>query len=250
MQKIIVFIFVLVICHQIIAQDTETVQSVYIIDCPTAASLERASFMTGIHAYDQGGILGLIQVGLTDRLMFGISYGGTNIIGSGAPEWNPLIGVNVRYRLFEEQLAFPAISFGYEGQGKGAYVDSLKRYNEKSKGLFVVASKSFELLGPFAIHGGVNYSFEGKDGDKDLNGFIGLEKSINEEIGIFAEYDLAWNDDTGRSIGDGKGYLNAGVKWSFQGRLFIDFVWKNILENNSFNSHSSREIRINYVEYF
>lgn len=232
------------------AQSTFAIQSLTVIDCPTAATLERGSFLTAIDVYHMGGLTGALQVGISDRVMFGISFGGTNLIGSGPVAWNPRVAVNIRYRIIDEQLAFPAIALGYNGQGKGAYVDSLERYTEKSKGLYVAASKSFLFLGTLALHGGINYSFERQDHDKDLNGFLGLEKSINDELGLFVEYDLAMNDNTGTSMGEGRGYLNAGLKWIFQGKLFINFVWKNILQNNKQNHYSGREIRLGYVEYF
>lgn len=250
MKPIIVIILVLFTFYFISAQETGNAQSIHIIDCPTAASLNRGSFLTGLYAYDQGGIMGILTVGVTDRMMFGISYGGTNLIGTGPVDWNPQVGVHIRYRMIHEHYTIPAVSIGYDNQGKGAYIDSLKRYQEKSKGLYVVASKSFRFLGTSALHGGMNYSFERADGDKDMNAFLGIEKSINEEVGLFAEYDLAVNDNTGRSIGNGKGYLHAGLKWSFQGRLHLDFIWKNILKNDRGNSHTGRVIRISYTEYF
>lgn len=225
-------------------------QPLSLVDCPTSGTLPRGSFLTSLYSYNNGGLLGTIQVGISDRIMFGISYGGTNIIGTGPVEWNPQVGVNARYRAIDETPGMAAVSVGYDGQGRGAYSDSLGRYLEKSKGAYVVLSKSFNFLGYMALHGGLNYSFEHKDGDKDLDGFIGIEKGINEELSLYAEYDLAMNDNGSRSIGDGKGYLNAGFKWSFQGKLQIDFVWKNILRNNSLRPYSSREIRLSYIEYF
>lgn len=232
------------------AQNSDAVKSLFIIDCPTAATLERGSFITALSAYENGGLLGEISVGISDRMMFGISYGGTNIIGVGAVNWNPQIAVNARYRIIDEELNFPAIAIGFQGQGRGAFLDSLDRYTEKSKGIYAAVSKSFNFLGFLAFHGGINYSFEREDKDKDLNGFVGLEKSINRELSLFAEYDLAMNDNSGRSIGDGKGYLHAGFKWTFQGKLHINFIWKNIFKNNILNKASSREIRLGYVEYF
>ncbi|NOX89700.1 MAG: YjbH domain-containing protein [Calditrichaeota bacterium] len=231
-------------------QNIEAVKSLSIIDCPTAATLERGSFLGSLQVYNDGGLLGYLEVGLTNRMMFGISYGGKNLIGSGQVDWNPLVAVNIRYRVIDEALSFPAIAVGYDGQGHGAYLDSLSRFEEKSKGIYVAASKSFNFLGTLAFHGGLNYSFERKDSDKDLNGFVGIEKSLNNELSIFAEYDLAMNDNTGKSIGQGKGYLNAALKWTFQKKLQIDFLWKNILSNNKFIDGSSREIRISYIEYF
>ncbi len=225
-------------------------QSLSLIDCPTAGTLDRGSFITSLHAYENGGLLSIIGVGITDRIMFGISYGGTNVIGTGLVDWNPRVGVNVRYRVLDETTGFPALSIGYDGQGRGEYDDSSSRYLEKSKGVYVAASKSFRFLGFLAFHGGLNYSLEHEDGDKDLDGYAGIEKGINEELSLFAEYDLAMNDNSGGRFGDGKGYFNAGLKWTFQGKLHINFVWKNIFENNSLRPSSSREIRLGYIEYF
>lgn len=247
--KNVILVLLIFVCVNLRAQ-TEEIQSIWVIDCPSAATIERGSFMVGIDAYAYGGILTRVHVGISERIMFGISYGGTNLIGTGAVDWNPTIGVDVRYRLFNEQLTFPAVSIGFTNQGRGAYIDSLSRYTEKSKGAFLSISKSYNFLGTFAIHGGINYSFEHGDGDKDLSGFVGMEKSLNEELALFGEYDLALNDNTTNGVGDGKGYLNAGIKWSFEGQLFIDFLWKNILKNNSFDTNSSREIRISYLQYF
>lgn len=247
MKKTII-IFVLFLTVTFISAQNPITQSLSIVDCPTAGTLARGSFMTSLHSYDDGGLLGIIQVGISDRIMFGISYGGTNIIGTGPVKWNPQVGVNARYRAIDETETLPAFSVGYDGQGRGIYSDSLNRYLEKSKGVYVTASKSFRFLGFLALHGGLNYSFEHKDGDKDLDGWVGIEKGLNEELSLYAEYDLAINDNS--VIGKGKGYLNAGFKWSFQGKLQIDFVWKNILKNNNMRDYSSREIRLGYVEFF
>ncbi|MFC2088499.1 hypothetical protein ACFLSX_02775 [Calditrichota bacterium] len=231
-------------------QDLSLVEPTSLIDTPTAGTLLRGSFKTEIRAYTQGGLLGSIDVGITDRLMFGISYGGANLIGEGEIDWNPQPGVNIRYRLFEEDLAIPALVFGYDSQGYGVFVDSTKRYSEKSRGLFVTASKNFVFLGTIGLHGGVNYSFESEDGDKDINLFVGFDKTINPELLFVAEYDFALNDNDSRSLGSGNGYLNVGLKWIFAGKMNIDFILKNLLENKNNHPHLSREIRISYVEIF
>lgn len=234
----------------IYGQELNLLEPLSLVDMPTAGTLMRGSFSTQLKAYPQGGILAEIDVGISDRFMFGISYGGTNIIGVGSINWNPQIGTNVRYRLFEEDWTVPAILIGFDSQGNGAYVDSTKRYLEKSRGLFAVASKNFNFLGTLGLHGGVNYSFERKDGDKDLNIFVGLDKTINPELALVAEYDFAINDDNRHSFGSGNGYLNAGIKWTFAGRLELNFIVKNLLKNRDYSPQISREIKITYVEIF
>ncbi len=234
----------------LLAQDAQIVEPLDLIDMPTAGTLMRGSFRAQLRAYANGGLIGGLEVGLTDRFMFGISYGGTNIIGRGSVDWNPQVGATVRYRLIEEDYNLPALVLGYNSQGYGDYIDSTERYLNKSSGIFAAVSKNYEFLGNFGIHGGINYSFEHKDGDKDINFFVGADKSLNPELSLLAEYDFAINDNDGNAIGNGKGYLNAAIRWIFAGRLQIDFILKNILNNSNKFSLISREIKITYVEIF
>ncbi len=240
----------LILPFTLLAQDAQIVEPLDLIDMPTAGTLLRGSFRAQLRAYAGGGLLGGLEVGLTDRFMFGISYGGTNLIGRGPVDWNPQVGATVRYRLFEEDYNLPAITLGYNSQGYGAYLDSLERFMNKSLGIFAVLSKNYELLGNFGIHGGINYSFEHKDGDKDMNFFVGIDKSLNPELSLTAEYDFAVNDNDGNSVGSGKGYFNTALRWIFAGRLQIDFILKNILLNSEKFSSIAREIKITYVEIF
>ena len=240
------FIFILMpFC--IVSQESAIVEPLYLVNIPTAGTLYKGTFRVPIHAYDDGGLLFGLEAGVTDRLMFGISYGGTNIIGIGDPDWNPQVGVDVRYRFYEESLTMPAILIGYTSQGYGAYIDSTSRYLEKSLGAFAVASKNFNVLGNLGIHVGVNYSLENDDGDSNPNLFIGFDKSINPELLLTAEYDFAINDNEDRSLGSGKGYLNTGIKWIFESRLEIELLLKNLLDNREDLPHWARELRIAFI---
>ena len=248
--KLFFICFIIFFSFTVFGQDLSLVEPTSLIDMPTAGTLLRGSFQTEIRAYSDGGLLGSIDVGITDRLMLGLSYGATNLIGTSDVDGNPQPGVNLRYRVFEEDLAIPALVLGYDSQGFGTYIDSTERYSEKSPGIFMSASKNFMFLGTFGIHGGVNYSLENKDGDKDLNLFCGFDKSINPELLLIAEYDFAMNDNNTKSLGAGNGYLNVGLKWIFAGKMNIDFLLKNLLKNKNDHPHMSREIRISYVEIF
>jgi hypothetical protein len=240
----------LVIPIVVLSQDINLLEPLRLVDTPTAGTLKRGSFRAGLDIYPEGGIFAGIGVGITDRFMFGISYGGTNVIGIGDINWNKEPGVTVRYRLFEEDYFLPAILIGYDSQGFGTFIDSTKRYINKSSGVFAAASKNFIFLGTIGFHGGVNYSFERGDGDKDINIYAGIEKSLNPELTLVGEYDFAFNDDGPNSIGTGKGYLNAGIKWNFVGKLQISFILKDILKNRKDVDGITREIRIAYAEIF
>lgn len=155
----------------------QQMQPTMLIDTPTAGTLDRGSYDVGLRLYANGGVLGDISVGLSSRLMFGISFGGENIIGEGDIHWNPNPGIHLRYRMIDETIALPAFTVGFNSQGYGAYLKSAKRYTVKSRGFFLVASKNYAFLGDLSFHGGVNYSLEKGDGDTDLNFFTGLMKS-------------------------------------------------------------------------
>jgi len=110
-------------------------------------------------------------------------------------------------------------------------------------------SKNTSFLGGMGFHLGVNWSLENEDGDSDPNLFVGCHKRINADLVILGEYDIANNDNSGNAIGSGQGYLNCGVRWSFAQRLFVEFAWKNIMENRENVAGSSREVKLVYVAY-
>jgi hypothetical protein len=232
------------------AQEQAVLEPTALIDVPTAGMLMRGSYQLSLRAYAEGGLLGSIDVGIADRFMIGISYGGTSLLGRGKVKGNPQPGAHIRYRLWEEQLTLPALVLGFHSQGYGAYIDSTDRYLVKSMGLFAAASKNFNFLGNLGLHGGINYSLERNDGDKDINLFAGVDKNINPEMSLLAEYNFAINDNDHRAIGSGEGYLNAGLRWIFAGRLEIDFMFRNILQNKNEFEKISREIKITFAEIF
>ena len=139
---------------------------------------------------------------------------------------------------------------GFHSQGYGAYNKSLKRYAIKSRGIYAVASKNTSFLGGLGLHAGVNWSLETEDDDSDPNLFAGCHKYLGSDFVILGEYDTAINDNDNNAIGSGKGYLNLGVRWSFAQRLFFEFAWKNILENGSHSTGSSREVKLVYLTFF
>ncbi|MFQ5865688.1 MAG: hypothetical protein ACE5IW_10700 [bacterium] len=219
-----------------------------LIDLPTAGMLERGSFDIHLRMFGNGGLLGGVAVGITPSFMIGLSYGGENIIGEGDVNWNPFPGIQARLRIMNESFATPAITLGFNSQGYGPYDNGLNRYEIKSRGLFAAASKNYAFLFNLGLHGGINYSLENDDGDKDINFFFGIDLSFNEEFRFLFEYDVARNDNDNGGFGSGDGYLNAGVQWAFSNQLFFELHLKNILSNGPANTN--REFKIGYYEFF
>lgn len=219
-----------------------------LIDVPTAGILEKGNVGTSIDVLPGGDVISRIEVGIYDNVSFGISYGGGNVIGSGEIDWYKIPGVNIRVRLIDETLQTPAVTLGFDSQGKGDYYDDVNRYEIKSPGFFAAAAKNFEFLGFLSLHGVINYSLERDDGDENINLAIGLEKTIGPQVSIVAEYDFAINDNNEKaSFGDGKGYLNVGARWSVGDGFTIGLDLRNMLDNKKFTS--SKADRAIFVEY-
>lgn len=219
----------------------------FLVDMPIAGMQDKGTFALDANFYQEGGLLLGFSVGVLDRLSLGISYGGSSLIGPDTPVMNDVPGFDVKVRLIEENMLIPAIALGFDSQGKDGYIKAQSRYVIKSPGLYAAASKNYTLLGFLSIHGGVNYSFERADGDRDVSGFIGAEKTIGPFVSVIVEYNLASNDNT-RS--KGRGYLNAALKWSISGGLTLGVNFKDLVKNGSEPTVANRTVSLEYIRFF
>jgi len=222
----------------------------YIVDMPTAGILGKGLYAIDARFYGNGGLLVGFQAGLFGRLVLGMSYGGSGIIGNSDPVMNEAPGFLVKVRIFDESVVVPAIALGFDSQGYDGYIKETSRYVIKSPGFYGVLSKNYDLLGYLSIHGGVNYSLERADGDRDVNFFVGAEKSVGSFATVLAEYNLGMNDSDQGASGRGRGYLNAAVHFSPGGGLTIGFCVKDILKNGRAEEGTTRTIKIEFVTPF
>lgn len=222
-----------------------------LVEGPTAGLLPRGSFDMDFRFYGGDGILGTLSVGVFDRGMIGISYGGSDLLGNRSVTWNPRLEFSGKIRVIEEGQSVPAIALGYTSQGYGFYESPLKRYATKSKGAYVVASRNFmSSLGQVGVHLGLNKSFEDGDGDGDLSGYVGVDKGVGKDFVLVAEYDFGLNDNDDNALGSGKGFFNTGVRWAVSKQFAVMFDLKNVFRNGHRNPQPDREIRIVYFEKF
>jgi len=247
-------IFQLVLTSIVFAQGTagEAAKFEYrsLIDMPSAGVLEKGFVGVSTDVMPAGVVISKIEVGVFDQISFGISYGGSNIIGSGKPDWYKLPAVNLRFRLFDESTTFPAISAGFDSQGKGEFFDSTNRYAIKSPGFYAAVSKNFDFLGFLSLHGTANYSLESKDGDNFVNVMLGFEKTIGKSVSLLFEYDFALNDNNiNNYYGEGNGYLNVGLRWSLADGFTLGLDLRDLLQNRKWSPGSAdRAIKIEYIK--
>jgi hypothetical protein len=253
MKKLLLLILCLVITSVGFSQGTAGESAKYeyrnLIDMPTAGILEKGYVGVTSDILPQGVFIAKLEVGVFDNASFGISYGGMNLIGAGSPSWYKYPGVNIRYRVFNESVGLPALTFGFDSQGKGEYFDSSSRFAIKSPGFFGAVSKNFAFLGFLSLHGTLNYSLERKDGDDFVDLTTGFEKTIGPNLSFIGEYDFALNDNNTNNFGKGNGYLNMGIRWVMGDGLTLGFDLRDLLDNKKWSpSTADRSIKIEYIK--
>lgn len=224
-----------------------------LVDCPTAATMPRASFDFQLRTSANGSVIAQTTIGLHRRFMLGVSYGGEQVIGDGKADWYNDVAFQVKYQLISETVYMPAIAFGFERQGYGRYFNDLERFQYKSKGFYGVASKGYQTYKwASGLHAGVYYSLESDvDKDDDVSVFFGGDVQLQNDVLLVAEYDLALSDNRDNEhSGKGWGYLNIGLRWIFSERLEIGFDLENIIDNRNDTSSPTRGLRITYLEFF
>lgn len=224
-----------------------------LIDTPTAQLLPRGTYEFSLRLLGGGSAIGGARVGMLDAFTFGFHYGGTEIVASGDPDWNPRVEFYTKLRILRE-AAYPAVAVGFDSQGLGAFDDSLDRYEVKSRGLFAVAEKTWPVAGFMTFQGGISRSLEDDDDDDSPTLFGGMQKSLGDRVVFLAEYDLALNDNDGDGqFGRGRGYLNTSLAWSVSEALSLEFDFRNLTENSEESgllADWNREIRFRYAEFF
>ncbi|MEO8399703.1 MAG: hypothetical protein ABI550_07810 [Ignavibacteriaceae bacterium] len=245
--------FIFISFTNIFAQGTAGENAKYeyrtLIDMPTGGILEKGFVGITTDIMPQGVLIERVEVGVFDNVSFGISYGGSNIIGKGSPDWYKIPAINLRFRIFDETILTPALVFGFDSQGKGEYFDSLSRYSIKSQGFFAAASKNFAVLGYLGLHAAINYSLESKDGDNFMNMNLGFEKTLGNIFSIVGDYNFAFNDNKTDFFGNGNGYLNLGIRWVLGNGLTFGFDLRDLLDNKKLNpSTADRAIKIEYIK--
>ena len=226
-----------------------------LITIPTAGGLARGTFSADLRVQKEGGLTAALAVGITDRFMFGLSYGASRLIGDKEAITYPRPEVILKYRLFDESTRIPGAAIGIDTQGFGTYADTLKRYSIKAYGAYLSLSKNWRSpFGNVGVHLGMNYNFTEKlDGDDDVSGFAGFDVEINPELSLLVEYNAALNeneyDAKDLALNRG-GYLNAAIRWTFVDHLHLELDFNNLLFDEDKVSYFNRELKVTYIEYF
>ncbi len=249
----------------IIQDESYFSKPIQIIDMPTASILRGGSFRAATRMYENGGLLATLSAGISNKVMFGVSFGGLDIIGNAQKiTWNPMPGVHFVYRAFEESMRMPAIVIGFDSQGYGPYYPESKepvfsdstrsyfapptypdyqnmhqRYHFKSRGFYCAVSKGYASFINTGLHAGVSYSIEKGEGEKLIPTiFMGADIHFIRDVALLIEYDFALDDADYYP----RGLLNMGIRWAFGRNMFFDFDLQNMLGSLEGNKTDYRRI--------
>jgi hypothetical protein len=215
--------------------------NLYYVDQPYLTFLDHGKFDIQLRFGPGGEILGFFNLGIWDRFGFGISYGASNLIGAGDPEFYEIPGVQVKILALEDHIA-PQVLFGYDNQGYGSYNGT--RYDIMSKGLYCLIGKRFTYPNvEFVPSLGFNYCLE--DNNRfDL--FVGFECLFGSSSALIFDYSPNLNDDTDQN----KGYFNLGLKFILYEEIFFEIALRDLLDNSAYDQQLNRMIRLGYEQSF
>lgn len=224
-----------------------------LINTPTVATLDRGAYQTEVRFSPNGGVLAGVEVGFTDRISLGLSYGGAEIIGNNTVKWNPQPGIFSKYRVIDEKIYVPGISLGFSGQGHGEYFED--HYQIPSPGFYMVASKNWKLIGNTSLHAGINYSLEQPKENKTPSFFFGTAMELNPQLSLMLEYDAALNYENSEDtldfvITNGYGFLNAGVRVGITENVFIEIDFTNLIWDDKKVESFNRELKFIFFNMF
>jgi hypothetical protein len=210
------------------------------------------------------------EIAILDYVLLGVAYGGTDVLGYGEPDFNPYPAFQIKFRITNGGAVIPALSVGYDDMGQGRYLDGVNpyqsknesrdarerriinynRYVIKAKGFYAVASQEYGLFGALGFHFGMNYSVREAKDDDTLDFFAAVEKSLGPRVMIMATYDVGFNDDNDNALGQGRGFLNTGIRWHVSDDFDIDFYVTNLFNNQEKRlGDEGKYTRMFYITY-
>ncbi len=183
----------------------------YLVDFPTTYISPVGSSELEFRFGAEGKVIGRIGVSPFENFVFGVSYGGENILGSGSPVYHSSPGVQIKFGTQASKLSF-AIGFDSE------------KYEDSPIGIYGVVGG--DLGWKLIPYGGVNYR-------DSLGVFFGAEAGISNFMSIVSEG--FFKKDF---------ILNAGIRWKFEEQVILEFDFKDIL-----GGEPVRALKFSYVGY-
>ena len=186
-----------------------------VIDAPTTAVLDNYGYSARSRFYSRGGLLQYLSFGVYPGINLGASAAIDGLVGDERHVRMRAPTAQVKYRFYEGDNDLPSVAVGFDGQGY-SYNSGIRRFNQRQRGFFVVASKELGLPG-LQIHPSFNVS------DFDSNSIFGsipLSINIRDKASILLEWDniANWSDSR----------FNLGLRAYMTPNFHVDFAVRAI----------------------
>ncbi len=217
--------------------------NMFLIDQPDIIVPDHGIYGIQLRFGPTGDVITYGTLGLFNRLSLGISYGASNLIGAGNPEFYHQPGVQIRVKAIEEAYLIPTVILGLDNQGYGSYDEDGERYQIMSKGIYLQVGRQFEYP-DFAIapNLGLNYCFE-SDGRLDM--FVGIKFSIKSSVQILFDYSPNISDE----LDQNKGYFNTALNLILHEDVFCQFALRDLLDNGH-DQQMNRMVKFGFFQSF
>ncbi|MBN2401334.1 MAG: hypothetical protein JXN64_02945 [Spirochaetes bacterium] len=217
----------------------------YVIDTPTAYTLEKGMYNFTFLAYDRGGVELKAFMGLHDNFYLGASFDIQSAIGKEEPEPHAP-GVIAKIKFTDGLERFPiSVAIGYDsfyiGQ-EGKTYNNENKLNRMIYGPYIVVTKPIYLLDEEQhLHFGFRVPLQPYYVPEDSSYFVSFDIPIGNSVIFKAEGDRIYHDLSRRE----EWMLNVGLKYSYLNRIGVEF---DLLMQKK--SRSNRVLRIEYNDEF
>ncbi len=217
----------------------------YVIDTPTAYTVEKGMYQFSFLAYDRGGVELKAFMGLHDNFYLGASFDVQSALGKDDPEPHAP-GVIAKLKFTDGWERFPiSFAIGYDsfyiGQ-EGKTYNAENKLNRMIYGPYFVVTKPIYLLDDEQhFHFGVRVPMQPYYVPEDTSYFVSFDVPIGNSVVFKAEGDRIYSDFSRPR----EWMLNLGLKYSYLNRLGVEF---DLLMQRK--SRSNRILRIEYNDEF
>lgn len=197
------------------------------IDAPTAAVLDYGGYASYSRFFARGGLLQYVNFGVFQGLNLGGSLTVDGLIGDERTIRVRHPAVQIKWRFYDGDRSLPALALGFDGQG-WLYSQLDKRYNQRQRGFYVVATQELGLPG-LQTHPSIHIS------DFDSNAFGGalpLTYNIKDKLSFLWEWDNINNFSDSR--------VNAGARVYVTQRFHLEFAVRAIGQGGHFADGTPR----------
>lgn len=214
-------------------------REVEVIDTPTADVVDHYGYHVSFRFGKEGALQTKTLFGIFPRLNLGFGFDGERVIGTEDARLNKPT-LNVKFRMFDGHKALPALALGFDGQGY-YFNKRLDEYEQREKGLYLVATKEILVQGLNLNIGGNIFDF---DHGNSTRAFGSLSYVYDQIIGVMAELDHATEFEKERRV-------NFGAKYFVTPVFTVEVAGRNVPETpRSKSRETERIVKLSYTGSF